>query len=197
MKHIIKFSVTTTALLFTGLFTSTSAWSQTEPFMGEIRAFANTYCPRNWAETNGGTLSVSSHTALFSLLGTTYGGDGRTTFQLPNIKARTTMGSGIGPGLSDRRIGSQVGTERTIGVVQHTHELRAASTGPAEVDPNGASIPSHDVAVTPFKSNPSLNTTLATDTVTSSGNSSGVGNMQPYNVLRYCIALEGLYPSRS
>ncbi|MEL6567047.1 MAG: tail fiber protein [Pseudomonadota bacterium] len=167
-----------------------------EAFLGEIKTFANTFCPDRYAEANGQTLPISQNAALFSLYGTRFGGNGVSTFNLPNLQGVATMGAGQGPGLSPRMLGTRYGSENITVAVGHTHELRAATTGPAVNAPAGAGIPSHDSGLTPFKSSPALNTTMAPSVIGETGLDS-VENRQPYIVVRYCVSLDGLYPSRN
>ena len=106
-----------------------------EPFLGEIRAFGFTFAPRGWAMCQGQTMSISQNSALFSLLGTTYGGDGRVTFGLPDLRGRTAISLGQGPGLSTRTQGEQAGSEQvTLNAGQippHTHGVTASSQASA------------------------------------------------------------------
>jgi len=174
-----------------------------EPFIGEIVMFGGNFAPRNWAFCNGQLLSISSHTALFSILGTTYGGDGRTTFGLPDLRGRVAMHPGNGPGLSNYRLGQQGGRE--------TEQLTTNQ------------IPSHSHAancVAPAgNSNDAVNNYWADDAGVSSGtyhtgggatlspmNSNAIGhagggqahnNVQPFQCVNYIIALMGIYPSRN
>ena len=138
-----------------------------EPFIGEIMMFGGNFPPRNWAFCDGQLLPIAQNTALFSLLGTTYGGDGRTTFALPDLRGRVPVGVGSGPGLTPVSWGQRSGTEtNTVTVNQlasHSHNLPAPANGPT---PN-------------------------------TGGSQSINNMQPYLGLYYVIALQGIYPSRN
>jgi microcystin-dependent protein len=169
-----------------------------EPFIAEIRIFAGNFAPRSWAFCNGQLLPVSQNTALFSLIGTTYGGDGRSTTALPNMAGRAPMHPGRGPGLTSRRLGQRGGVEMvTLTEAQmpnHHHTPMAA--------PNQALV-----------STPSSNTTLARSrfanayhpsanlvnmtALPAAGGSQAHNNMQPYLTMNFIIALQGLYPSRS
>jgi microcystin-dependent protein len=169
-----------------------------EPFVGEIRMFAGNFAPRGWAYCDGQLLVVSQNDALFSLLGTIYGGDGRTTFGLPDIRGRIPIHAGSGPGLSTRRLGEKGGTENeTITVNQmasHTHPFQGTDdTGntpsPAE------NAPAKSTAVDAYVGD-SPDTNLAAGAVTSVGGSRSHTNLMPYLCIHFIIALFGIYPSR-
>lgn len=174
-----------------------------EPFIAEIRIFAGNFAPRGWAFCDGQLLPISQNTALFSLIGTTYGGDGRTTTALPNLEGRAPMHPGRGPGLTARRLGERGGVEMvTLSEAQmpnHTHTLQG-STDEAEFDgsPNpagnltgvvegGAEVYAAANNLQPFPD----------ATVSYTGGSQAHNNMQPYLTINFIIALVGLYPSRS
>ncbi len=170
-----------------------------EPFIAEIRIFAGNFAPRGWAFCNGQLLPIAQNTALFSLIGTTYGGDGRTTTALPNLQGRAPMHPGRGPGLTDRRLGQVVGTETvTLTETQlpsHSHSMQVS-------DKSGDSnLPKDNVfarSSIPVASVYSANAPDATGGQLSNvGGNQSHNNMQPFNTLNYIIALVGLYPSRS
>ncbi|HSR49370.1 MAG TPA: tail fiber protein [Acidobacteriota bacterium] len=172
-----------------------------EPFVAEIRIFAGNFAPRGWAFCNGQLLPVSQNTALFSLIGTTYGGDGRTTTALPNLEGRAPMHPGRGPGLTDRRLGQRGGVETvTLNEAQmpnHTHTMRAS-------DGRGRSgIAVGNVLAEPrdgllYQTNTSANLVDMSDSsLSDTGGSQAHNNMQPYLTMNFIIALVGLYPSRS
>jgi microcystin-dependent protein len=168
-----------------------------EPFVAEIRIFAGNFAPRSWAFCNGQLLPVSQNTALFSLIGTTYGGDGRSTTALPNLQGRVPMHPGRGPGLTARRLGQRGGVEMvTIDEAQmpnHTHTLRAESDEPGEDnDPNGAALAKAGV----YTAASNL-VSMSDSALPNAGGSQPHNNMQPYLTINFIIALQGLYPSRS
>lgn len=171
-----------------------------EPFIAEVRIFAFSFAPRGWAFCNGQLLPIAQNTALFSLIGTTYGGDGRTTMGLPNLEARAPMHPGRGPGLTQRRLGESGGAS-TVTLSQdqlpsHSHALNANL-----IDLGDTNIP--DAGVTFAQSaggalyQSSSDTQLAPDALSSTGGSQAHNNLQPYLTVSFCIALVGLYPSRS
>jgi microcystin-dependent protein len=169
-----------------------------EPFVAEIRIFAGNFAPRGWAFCNGQLLPVSQNTALFSLIGTTYGGDGRTTTALPNLQGRAPMHPGRGPGLTARRLGQRGGVETvTLTEAQmpnHNHTLRATTEDGNRQDPSGNSF----ARGTPMYLPPPQTTgPLAENALPDAGGSQAHNNMQPFLTMNYIIALVGLYPSRS
>lgn len=174
-----------------------------EPFIAEIRIFAGNFAPRGWAFCNGQLLPISQNTALFSLIGTTYGGDGRTTLALPNLQGRAPMHPGRGPGLTSRRLGEQGGSETvTLSAAQmpaHNHTVNTLTGPPGAGAPADAVFARAQFGGTgQVYANPDSNMTpLSTQTLTPAGGGQAHNNMQPFLVLNFIIALVGLYPSRS
>jgi len=171
-----------------------------EPFIAEIRIFAGNFAPRGWAFCDGQLLPISQNTALFSLIGTTYGGDGRSTTGLPNLQGRAPMHSGRGPGLTSRRLGETVGVESvTLTEAQmpaHTHSMRFES-----VETGNSNSPEYNVYAQSAVSAASVfseNTpNSAVTTLRNTGGGFAHNNMQPYIGVNFIIALWGVYPSRS
>jgi microcystin-dependent protein len=167
-----------------------------EPFIAEIRIFASNFAPRSWAFCDGQLLPVAQNTALFSLIGTTYGGDGRTTTALPNLQGRAPMHPGRGPGLTSRRLGEKVGTDEvTLAENQlppHSHSLNAFPSA-------SANTPSASVGIgtAPIYASDSNTVNMADGTLEDSGGNQPHNNMQPFLGMYFIIALQGLYPSRS
>lgn len=170
-----------------------------EPFIAEIRIWACNFAPRGWALCNGQLLPIAQNTALFAVVGTTYGGDGRTTLGLPNLQGRAPMHPGRGPGLTDRRLGERGGVEEVTlteaQMPQHTHTLMGNSAAATTGNPSGAQLADTD----PHRNyGPSRdNEQLASQAVANAGGSQAHNNMQPYLTLNFTIALVGLFPSRS
>ncbi len=175
-----------------------------EPFIAEIRIFAGNFAPRGWAFCDGQLLPVATNTALFSLIGTTYGGDGRTTTALPNLQGRAPMHPGRGPGLTSRRLGAKVGVETVslseAQIPSHTHTAKAVtSSGAAGPPTNTSSLArSFPVASRAYQSDIATNLVdMASETLSTTGGGEAHANTQPYLTMNFIIALVGTYPSRS
>ncbi|WP_306050765.1 phage tail protein [Oceaniradius stylonematis] len=170
-----------------------------EPFVGEIRMFAGNFAPRGWAFCDGQLLAVSQNDALFSLLGTIYGGDGRTTFGLPDMRGRLPIHAGHGPGLSERRLGAKGGTEKvTLTVNQlpsHTHPEQGTTSNANLPDPSGNRLGTSTV-LEPFSATEALDVNMAATAVSRTGGSQSHTNLMPYLCVHFIIALFGIYPSR-
>lgn len=174
-----------------------------EPFIAEIRIFAGNFAPRGWAFCNGQLLPISQNTALFSLLGTTYGGDGRTTMALPDLQGRAPMHPGQGPGLTARQLGEIGGAETvTLNETQipaHAHALRASN---AAADEEGTTTAADNVPGEPELANQLYGAasnlqTMSGSMVPEEGGSQPHNNMQPFLAISFIIALVGIFPSRS
>ena len=167
-----------------------------EPFIAEIRIFAGNFAPRGWAFCDGQLLPLAQNTALFSLIGTTYGGDGRTTTALPNLMGRASMHPGRGPGLSQRRLGEKAGAESVAlsetQMPSHTHQL----TG-TEEDIDGTSPVGSYLATGNDQYSATDGSTLSDAALPDAGGSQSHNNMQPYLTMNFIIALVGVYPSRN
>jgi microcystin-dependent protein len=163
-----------------------------EPFLAEIRIMSFVFAPKGWALCNGQLLPINQNQALFSLLGTTYGGDGRVNFALPDLRARTPIHMGNGHTLGERG-GEQAHTLSISEIPTHTHALRAsADNGDAPV-PAGNYLGSANNLYTAAANL----TALDPSTVTNAGGSQAHLNMQPFLTLSFCIALQGIFPSQT
>jgi len=180
-----------------------------QPFIGMIVLFAGNFAPRNWAFCSGQLLPIAQNTALFSILGTTYGGNGQTTFALPDLRGRVPLHPGQGPGLSTRYLGEAGGVENvtltTLQMPAHNHSVtmalnvkNAAGNSPS---PAGSVLANEAAGVTAMYSNAAPDTAMASGAVTGSvgtaGGSQPTSIMQPYLGVNYIIALYGIYPSRN
>lgn len=182
-----------------------------DEFMGTIKMFAGNFAPRNWMFCQGQILSISSNTALYSLLGTTYGGNGQTTFALPNLEGRVPVGAGAGPGLSPYEPGQMGGNETTSLIVgnlpahSHAAKLSVSSENAAQSKAaSGASIAAPGYPdgrnFTPTygynTSNPDTGLNEGSISVAMTGGSQPFDNRQPYTGMNYIICVQGIYPSR-
>ena len=171
-----------------------------EPFTAEIRIFAGNFAPRGWAFCNGQILPVAQNTALFSLIGTTYGGDGRTTTALPDLQGRAPMHPGRGPGLTSRRLGQRAGVSTvTLSEAQipsHTHTQRAAGRNARNEFPTNTTS-FGEAGETTYAASSSTTTDMASEVISTTGGGQAHTNEQPYLSMYFIIALVGLYPSRS
>ena len=163
----------------------------TEPFLGEVRLFAFTYAPKGWALCNGQLLSIAQNQALFAVLGTTYGGNGVNNFALPNLQGKVAVHSGNGIVLGQSG-GSQSVTLIT-NQIGHGHQLSANATA------NSASAAGNFPASSPAGTlyGPTADTTMNTTILSPAGGTQPHNNLQPYLVVIYCIALQGIFPSRN
>lgn len=197
-----------------------------EPFIGEIMMFAGNFVPRGWALCNGQLLSISQNSALFAILGTTYGGDGETTFALPNLQGRVPVHAGRSPGTSQYNLGETNGTENVTLTINelpaHNHTVALSGTGDVSVaqgactaagntptpGPNTvpAKVPGGVSGISAYSTTAPDTTLLPVRTTTAvnvSGNTGAVGKnlpvpiVQPYVVVNFIIALQGVFPSRN
>ena len=170
-----------------------------EPFIGEIRMFAGNFAPRGNSFCDGQLLAISQNDALFSLLGTTYGGDGRTTFALPDMRGRLPLHVGTGPGLSPRPLGSKGGTEKeTITEAQlpsHTHTMQGSSTIANQANPQGRVVAENTAFDLYQSAAPTAN--MSADGITPVGGGGSHNNLMPFLCLNFIIALFGIFPSRN
>jgi len=166
-----------------------------EGMIGEIRLFAGNFAPRAWALCDGQLLSIASNTALFSILGTTYGGDGRSTFGLPDLRGRAPIHAGHGPGLSDHRLGAKGGQEQvTLTVNQlpnHNHPLTVSG------DPPSTKHPTEGFAAVGEYYDRTGNAVGPANSIGKTGGNQPVSVVQPFLALNYIICLQGIFPSRS
>ena len=190
-------------LALTAIGFSSPAQAQ-ERTLGEIFMVGFNFCPRGSAATDGQLVAISQNTALFSLLGTTFGGDGRTTFAYPDLRSRSPIHMGRGPGLSDRRWGERLGSETNTLLIQNlaAHNHSAIVDAHAnDADKQGAQGNYFGrAAVNVYTRQPSATIApMAADAikVSNTGSNVPVNNMQPSLTIRFCIATQGIFPSRS
>ncbi|HUJ42972.1 MAG TPA: tail fiber protein [Opitutaceae bacterium] len=174
------------------------ALAQTEPFLGEIRMVGFNFAPQGWALCNGQTLSISQNTALFSLLGTQFGGNGTSTFCLPNLQGRFPLGAGTGSYgtyYNGESGGAEVYTLTVAQLPAHAHPLMASTDEATAVSPTGNTLASK--ARVPLYTTSAPNTMMNSASVGATGGNQPYEVMPPYQVVTFIIALQGIYPSRS
>ena len=167
-------------------------------FLGEVRLFAGGIPPAGWAFCDGQLLAITSNVPLFSVLGTTYGGNGTTTFALPDLRGRVAIHPGEGPDLTSRALGESSGSESLTltgdQLPAHTHAVRASTANGSSASPVGA-VPARTPSANPQYA-ASADTSLAPEAVLGAGGSQPHNNMQPYLVVSYIIAIQGNMPTR-
>jgi len=187
------------AVVAVAAFAPTSAKAQQAICMGQVMAFGGNFCPRSWANADGQLLPISQNSALFSIFGTMYGGDGRTTFGLPDLRNRSIVHVGNGPGIGST--GSQGAKSGTTSFTllqsqmpSHNHGVQAALDPPDNQNATGDLLGRSQI----FKNESgSTRTTMAADMILNSGANQAVIKRSPMQVIRYCVALEGVYCSRN
>jgi len=195
-----RFVIIGLVLIMIGVFGAMQqAGAQVEPFIGEIRWVGFNFAPTGWATCDGQILAISQNTALFSLLGTTYGGDGKTTFALPDLRGRVPLHSGQGPGLSQRTIGEKGGAETvtltTSQLPAHTHQAVGTSNVATAVSP-AAGVWATKTR-TPLYGAAGSNANMAAGAIGPTGGNQPHENMPPFLGLTCIIALQGIFPSRN
>jgi microcystin-dependent protein len=170
-----------------------------DPFVAEIRIFPFNFAPKGWAFCDGQILPLSQNTALFSLLGTTYGGDGKSNFALPNMQGNAPMHPGQGPGLSLHDLGETGGSE-TVSLLEseipsHTHSFAASQADGINRQPGG-NLVANMIGVNGYAT-PGAIVTMSPNAITPAGGDQPHNNMQPYLTLNFCIALQGVFPPRT
>lgn len=174
-----------------------------EPFIAQVTIFPYTFAPRNWASCNGQLISIAQNTALFSLIGTFYGGDGHSTFALPNLQGRAAVNQGGGPGLSYYPIGGATGVAELslneAAIPSHTHR------SVMEKELSDTNLPTGNYLGLAFvgglkkayKTNPGSTVPMSGEMVADAGQSQAHENRQPHLAMQFCIAMQGIYPSRN
>jgi microcystin-dependent protein len=183
------------ASLFSCFIPINNAIADSNPFLGEINYFAGNFAPRGWAFCDGQLLPIAQNTALFSLLGTTYGGDGRTTFALPAVRGRVAVHQGTGPGISPKSMGEKSGSETVTATINnlpaHTHSFHVSSDTPSSTTPTNRAIASGQIF-----NNDDVDRTLHNSSTGSAGGNASMNIMQPSVTAKCIIALVGTFPSR-
>ena len=184
-----------------------------EPYLGQIEAFPFNFVPKGWQPCQGQLLAISQNQALFALLGTTYGGNGTTNFALPDLRGRVAMGQGNGNGLTSRSVGGQIGEENhTILLTETPAHNHTINTAPNASTANNVDTPSNTMVLatatgtqgsTPLTVNPyattppAPNTALAASAIAPNNGGQPHSNVMPFLALQFCIAMTGIFPTRS
>ena len=171
-----------------------------DPFIAEIRIFPFNFAPMGWAFCDGQTLSIAQNSALYALIGITYGGDGKTNFALPNLQGRVAMHPGQGPGLSPHRLGETGGSETvTLNASQlssHTHNLKVSSQPGEDSTPVPNESFARSVNGNLYQTTNTGLVQLSSNVITQAGGGQPHNNLQPYLALNFCIAVQGIFPPR-
>lgn len=172
-----------------------------EPFLAEVRIVGFNFAPRGWAFCDGQILPINQNQSLYSLLGTTYGGDGRTSFALPDLRGRTPIHVGRSNGGGSHTLGQKSGEEtHTLAaneMPQHRHILQGTSAAANQALPTGHLLATVDATFSDAYTAPGQLVNMASQTMSNVGGGQAHDNMQPYLALNFCIALQGLFPSRN
>ena len=168
-----------------------------DPFVAEIRIFPFNFAPKGWAWCDGQLMPLSQNTALFSLLGTTYGGNGKSNFALPDLQGRSPMHPGQGPGLSLHDLGETGGSE-TVTLLEseipaHSHQMNGLNDSGLQSTPGGAMMGRVNI----YRTTPAAVVAMSSNAVLPMGGDAPHNNMQPYLTFYFCIALQGVFPPRS
>jgi len=193
------------AVAMTTTFTASApAHAQAEPLLGQMMLFDGNFCPRGWADASGTLIAISQNSALFSLLGTMYGGDGRTTFALPDLRGRAPISLGQGPGLPAYPTQGAKGgaTQFTLTVNEmpshnHVGTMRASNLAGDTANPNDNSLATTGSDKIYHTGAPAVNMDVGTVVVGNTGGSFPVNKVSPYLVMRWCVAMVGVFPSRN
>ncbi len=205
LKKTTNFALSALALAVACMATPDRALAGPNPYYGEIAAMGIVgFCPRGWASAEGQILAINDNQALFSLLGTTYGGDGRTTFGLPDLRSRTPIGEGSGPGLTPRYWGQKSGLEQTSletsQLASHNHAVNANNLDGAWAGPRDkilAAAPNSGTGTETIYSDQPATVQMSSQMIATTGSNAAFSVLDPTEVIRYCIALTGTYPSRN
>jgi microcystin-dependent protein len=170
-----------------------------QPYVGEIRLFAGNFAPAGWLFCDGSILSIAQNETLFQVIGTTYGGDGQSTFALPDLRGRVPLHQGQGPGLSNRRLGESAGSERLTAVPAHSHNLNVVTSPASSGDPGSKLLAASRGSIYTSSPNPVAmsNQAIASPVLDNNGQVIGpqVAKMPPYVGINHIISLFGIFPS--
>jgi len=195
MKKVLMLSL---IMLLSGAVSMPQLSNAQEFYLGQVITVGFNFCPVGWLPCDGRLLSIAQNTALFSLLGTTYGGDGIRTFALPDLRSRVALGQGQGPGLSDYVLGEKGGDESTTLTEQqmpsHNHHLFASTNVAGSPQPGGDALANTQRTYIYSSGTPA--TAMNLQSIGSAGGNQPFDNRQPFLAINYCIATQGIFPSR-
>ena len=193
MKKILYIAVL--LILFAG---NQKSFSQDNPYVGQIKMFAGNFAPAGWALCNGQLLPISENEALFAILGTTYGGDGQTTFALPDLRGRVPMHTGTGAGLTPRVLGEMGGSETVTMTINqmpaHSHLVAGTTNDGNQSSPTGAIFANTKILDKEY-SDAASDTTMKPTMIGNTGGNQPINNVQPYLAVNFIISLYGIFPS--
>ncbi|MEH6660698.1 MAG: tail fiber protein [Parasphingorhabdus sp.] len=203
MKRL-KLLATSAVAIAATFTTSAPAHAQADPFLGQMMLFGGNFCPRGWGDASGALLPISQYSALFSLLGTMYGGDGRTSFALPDLRGRAPISMGAGPGLPAYPTQGAKGgstsftlTVSTMPTHNHSGTMRARQSPGDTANPKDNSLATATGTTIYHTGAPNVNMDVGTVVIGNTGANTAVNKLSPYLVMRWCVAMQGVFPSRN
>jgi microcystin-dependent protein len=200
MKILKSISYLACAAATTASFTAAPAQAQSDPLLGQVMYFGGTFCPRSWVHADGSLIDISQNQALFALYGTNFGGDGRTTFGVPDLQGRAAIGIGTGPGLSNINLGQEGGSEMFVlnssNLPAHNHEVNATNEIANKNGPGTDYLAITDFNFDIYQEGPP-NKVMDPGMISNTGNSAAVAKRSPFLGLTVCIAAQGVFPPRN
>jgi microcystin-dependent protein len=194
----MKTTTLVTALACALAWAGDAASQTSDRYIGDIFIFGGNFCPRGSVEANGALYPINQYQAVFSLLGTYYGGDGRSTFGVPNFRGRVPVSAGQGPALPNWNLGAQAGSEtvQMPHVPSHSHSVYGTTGNHSQPTPQGNALATFDDGQTPWATS-NVDVPMASGMVTTEGQSQPFTNMAPTQAIRYCVVFDGQFPPRS
>lgn len=199
-NHVSVLLLVATLLLTAGMPNTATAQAN-EPFLGQLTLVGFNYCPRGWADADGQLLPISQYNALFALFGTIYGGDGRTTFALPDLRGRAPIHEGRGPGLQPYTIGERGGAESLTvtedSMPMHSHDVNATNVLADKPGPGGKLLAADSLTYTLPPVPENNKRVMDPSMIGFTGNGEPIQKRSPYLAMKWCVALQGIFPSRN
>lgn len=198
-KRSVRSALAGMGLVAVAVSLPTAAFAASDPYVGEVIIVPYTFCPSGFVEANGSLRSISQETVLFALYGTTFGGDGVSTFQLPDLRGRVPINAGTGPGLSSYVLGQTGGAQSFTLTINnlptHTHSVNATNSFSDKPGPGGKFLGADNTGFNKYHDGPA-NKTMDTGMLAAAGGSQPVGKLDPFLAVRFCVAPEGVFPPR-